>query len=113
MKTMIATMVTALGMILPASALAADDHATHGAMHGAATTAPSMAEGVVKRLDKSSGKVTLAHGPLANLGMPAMTMAFQVKDKAWLSQLRDGDRVRFSADNLNGNLTIVTLERPK
>ena len=35
-----------------------------------------MVDGVVKKIDKAGGKVTVAHGPLTNLNMPAMTMVF-------------------------------------
>lgn len=108
------TAPTAAAMILTAifstSALAADDHAGHGTMQGA-TPAAAMADGMVKKVDKSGGKVTLSHGPLANLGMPAMTMVFRVKDKAWLDQMKDGGKVRFIADDVGGNLTIVKLDK--
>jgi hypothetical protein len=33
------------------------------------------AEGTIKALDLQSGKITLAHGPVAELKWPAMTMA--------------------------------------
>jgi Cu(I)/Ag(I) efflux system protein CusF len=68
---------------------------------------------VVKKVDKSAAKVTLSHGPLTNLGMPAMTMAFRVKDAAWLGQMKDGDKVRFMADKVDGVFTIVHFEEAK
>ena len=57
--------------------------------------APS--EGEVKRLDVARKRVTIAHGPLENLGMPPMTMAFEVDESAQLEALKVGDRVRFIA----------------
>lgn len=36
------------------------------------------------------------HGPLYNLGMPPMTMAFQVGDPVLLDRVSAGDKVRFS-----------------
>ncbi|MEO7105496.1 MAG: copper-binding protein [Rhodoferax sp.] len=36
-----------------------------------------MSEGEVRKIDKESKKITLRHGPLKNLDMPAMTMVFQ------------------------------------
>ena len=66
----------------------------------------SLTEGLVKKIDKSAGKVTVSHGPLPN-GMPAMTMVFKVKDMAWLDQMRDGGKIRFAADQINGAMTIV------
>lgn len=88
--------------------------ADHGAHHGgaapAAEAAASYAEGTVKKVDKGSSKLTIAHGPLASVGMPAMTMAFPVVDPAMLDQAKAGDKVRFKVDNVNGVLTITTLE---
>jgi Cu/Ag efflux protein CusF len=70
----------------------------------------SMSEGEVRKVDSAVGKLTLRHGPLENLDMPAMTMVFRVKDRAWLPQLNVGDRVRFVAERVDGNLTVTTLE---
>ena len=42
--------------------------------------------GVVKKVDPKAGSVTLAHEPVKSMNWPAMTMAFQVKDKALLDK---------------------------
>ncbi|MDR2450936.1 MAG: copper-binding protein [Candidatus Accumulibacter sp.] len=96
--------------------LARDAHSAHSA-HGhdghGSMTAPAesgLVNGVVKKIDKAGGKVTLAHGPLSNLNMPAMTMVFRVKDAAWLDRMRVDDRIRFVADSIGGTLTIVRFE---
>jgi Cu/Ag efflux protein CusF len=72
-----------------------------------------MVDGQVKKIDKTAGKVTVTHGPLTNLGMPAMTMVFRVKDSAWLDQMKEGDKIRFMADKVNGVLTLVHYEAVK
>lgn len=72
--------------------------------------APRMSEGEVRKVDNAAGKLTLRHGPLENVGMPAMTMVFRVRDPGWLHQLRVGDKVRFVAERVDGNLTVTTLE---
>ncbi len=36
----------------------------------------------VRKVYLDTGKITLKHGPIDNLGMGAMTMTFAVKDKA-------------------------------
>ena len=77
----------------------------------AADRASALSEGVVKKVDKAQGKLTLQHGPLKNLGMPGMTMVFRVQNAAWLDQVKPGDSVRFFADKVNGALTVVRLER--
>ncbi len=115
MKSVFATALLALAAAAPLPGIAADhghgDHADHAAMMAKGNA--QMVDGVVKKVDKSAGKVTLAHGPLQNLGMPAMTMAFPVKDAAWLGGLKEGDKVRFMADTVNGAITVVHLEAAK
>ena len=54
------------------------------------------ASGKVTKVDKDKGMVTIAHGPVASMNWPAMTMAFKAKDKAMLSKLKNGDQVEFS-----------------
>ena len=112
MKSLIAIAMLTLAASISAPSLAAGEHAGHAAML-AAGPAAVMAEGLVKKVDKPAGKVTIAHGPLLNLSMPAMTMAFNVKDAAWLDQLKEGDRIRFIADNLKGGFTVVQFEKAK
>jgi len=113
MKAAIATALIILTTICPASALAADDHAGHGAMHGSKAAGVAMSDGLVKKVDKAGAKVTIAHGPLENLAMPAMTMVFRVKDKTWLDQVQNGDKIRFIAENVEGTLSVVKLEKAK
>lgn len=110
MKAVIATTFIALAATLSAPGSAAD-HDGHGAMSAQAPAAAQMAEGVVKKVDKSAGKVTVAHGPLPHFNMKAMTMVFRVKEAAWADQLKDGDKIRFMADRINGAYTIVHFER--
>ena len=78
----------------------------------AAATAP-MSDGEVRKVDKGAGKVTIKHGPLQNLDMPAMTMVFQVKDPAMLDQLKEGDKIKFAAAKINGALTVTDVQTSK
>lgn len=71
----------------------------------------AMSEGEVRKVDKSAGKITIKHGPLQNLGMDAMTMVFRAKDQAMLDQVKAGDKIRFVAEQLNGQLTVTRLEK--
>ena len=96
----------------------AGEHDGHGAQTPATkmqSQAPvKLVDGQVKKIDKAAGKVTLAHGPLTNLGMDmVMTMAFRVKDAAWLDQMKVGDKIRFMAEDANGVLTVVSFEPAK
>ena len=69
-----------------------------------------MHSGVVRRVDAAAGKISLKHGDIKNLDMPPMTMAFKVQDPAVLTQFKAGDKVRFTADKLGGNYTVLSLE---
>jgi Cu/Ag efflux protein CusF len=79
------------------------------------TAAPgsAMTDGEVKKVDKDAGKLTIKHGPLRNLDMPSMTMVFRVKDPTMLDQVKEGDKIRFVADRVNGAITVVELKLVK
>jgi Cu/Ag efflux protein CusF len=68
-------------------------------------------EGLVKKVDKSKGTVTLAHGAMN--GMPPMTMAYKVKDAAWLDKLQVGQKIRFATDPADGGMTVTRFETVK
>lgn len=108
MKVALATALIAIA----APALAANEHAGH-ASHAAMQAQPAaeapLVEGLVKKVDRSAGKVTLSHGPLPN-GMPAMTMVFRVKDAAWIDRMKENDKIRFQAEQVNGTMTVVRFE---
>jgi Cu/Ag efflux protein CusF len=89
-----------------------EDHAAHHAP--TAASAPTLAatpsvEGEVRKLDKAMGKITLKHGVIANLDMPGMTMVFRVAEPKLLDGIKQGDKVKFSADNIKGVLTVTAL----
>jgi Cu/Ag efflux protein CusF len=72
-----------------------------------------MAQGEVRKVDKDRGKVTLRHGPIPNLDMPAMTMVFRVADPRMLDAVKEGEKVRFSAQRIDGVFTVTALEPAK
>ena len=59
----------------------------------ASTPATHLANATVKKVDDKASIVTLAHGPIASLNWPAMTMSFKVKDKVLLKNLSVDKRV--------------------
>lgn len=73
--------------------------------------AAELSEGEVRKVDKDAKKITIRHGPLANLDMPPMTMVFQVKDPAMLEQVKAGDKVRFTAEKIGGAYTVTRIEK--
>jgi len=113
-------LIVATGLALVATAASAQaqvqmhDHDQHGAMAATSPDAPdTLSEGGVQKVDKDTGKLTIKHGPLNNLGMPAMTMAFKVQDPAMLDQVKVGEQVRFRVERANGSFTITRLEVSK
>ena len=72
-----------------------------------------MADGEVRKIDKAQAKITLRHGPITNLDMPGMTMVFKVADPKMLDTLNEGDKVKFSADRVNGAITVTAIEPVK
>jgi Cu/Ag efflux protein CusF len=66
------------------------------------------------KIDESAGKITLKHGPIKKLDMDeGMTMVFRVQDTAVLKTVKVGDKVKFDADRVNGQLTVTTLQKSK
>jgi Cu(I)/Ag(I) efflux system periplasmic protein CusF len=83
-----------------------------GAMsHAPASGNNAMTDAVVKHVDAASGMVTIKHGALTNVGMPAMTMAFKAKDAAMVNRVKEGDNVKVRVENVDGTLTIVKMAK--
>jgi Cu(I)/Ag(I) efflux system periplasmic protein CusF len=106
-------LAVACGAAAALSVPAFAQHEHHAAAAPAAAKAADMSEGEVRKVDVEGRKITLKHGPLKNLDMPGMTMAFQVADPAMLTRVKVGDNVRFVAANPGGRLTITRIEAAK
>jgi Cu/Ag efflux protein CusF len=87
----------------------ADDRA--GAAALTIAQAPALAEGEIRKVDKEAKKLTIKHGPIANLDMPPMTMVFQVKDPALLDRVKAGDKVKFRAEKEGGAYLVTSIEK--
>ena len=81
------------------------------ALMAPAVFAQAMVDGEVKKIDKAQSRITLAHGEIRNLDVPAMTMAFRIKDAAWLDKVQVGDRVKFSAEKIAGQYTVTVIQK--
>ena len=84
-------------------------------MFATATVAQApMVNGQVTRIDEAAGKITLRHGPIKKLDMnEGMTMVFRVQDPAVLKQVKVGDKVKFDADRINGQITVTKIEKAR
>ncbi|WP_321850395.1 copper-binding protein [Burkholderia diffusa] len=112
MKKLIVLSV-ALATVLANPAFAGDDMAgmAMSAKPSAAKASSNAAltEAEVKKVDTATGMVTLEHGTLASIGMPAMTMAYKAKDAAMVKQAHEGDKVKVRVEDVGGTLTIVKM----
>jgi Cu/Ag efflux protein CusF len=74
----------------------------------------AMADGHVIKVDEAAGKITIKHGPLKQFEMEEpMTMVYRAADPAMLKAVKAGDKVRFTADRVNGQFTVTTIEKAK
>lgn len=85
-------------------------------MHGPIKVSQKMAQadveytqGKIKKVDAKGGKVTIVHGPLLNLDMPAMTMVFRA-DEAMIARMSEGQDIEFVAEPVKGKLTVTQLK---
>ncbi|MBD2746077.1 copper-binding protein [Microvirga sp. BT688] len=67
--------------------------------------------GTVEKVDTAQGKVTIDHGPIKNLDMDAMTMVFRAQDLTLLKGLKAGDKVQFTADRVNGQISVTSIKK--
>lgn len=103
------TLLTLAALCLFATAMPAQAQHQH---HHAAAPA-SAAEGTIKKIDKPAGKLTIAHGPIESIAMPAMTMSFAVAEPKLLDVAKVGDKVRFMVESRKDVLTVTKLEVAK
>jgi len=76
---------------------------------------PAMAQegsgsGEVRRIDAAAGKITIKHGPISALDLPAITLVYQI-EQALLAGLQPGDKVRFTARRVNGQYVVVEISK--
>ena len=109
MKQAILSVLLAAALVTPVVAQQKADVGTTQSLASAATAA-DLTDGVVRKVNKDTGKITIRHGEIKNLAMPPMTMVFQVKDPALLDKAKAGDKVRFRAEEIGGALVVIAIE---
>jgi Cu/Ag efflux protein CusF len=72
-----------------------------------------MVDGEVELVDRQARNITLRHGEIRNVQMPAMTMVFGVKDPALLDKVKAGDKVKFKVEAIGGAPTVTMIEVAK
>lgn len=88
-------------------------HATAALMAGLAVATAQATEGEVKKVDLATAKVTIRHGEIKNLEMPAMTMVFRARNPTLLDGLKAGDRVDFDADKIDGQYVVTAIRKAR
>ena len=96
-------------------ALAQHKHGDHPAPAAAATLpGAELVAGEVRKIDVAMKKITLKHGEIRSIGMPPMTMVYELKDVALAKDVKVGDAVQFRAVPATGGAYVVTdLRRAK
>jgi Cu(I)/Ag(I) efflux system periplasmic protein CusF len=93
------TFVTAAALAMFASTLSAKSH---------------LIDGLVMKIDEPAAKITIRHGPIKRLEMESpMTMVFRVREPAMLKQVKAGDRIKFEAERVNGQLTVLSIQKAR
>jgi Cu(I)/Ag(I) efflux system periplasmic protein CusF len=94
-----AALLLSLGLLVGASAVCAQT---------------ALADGQVIKIDQPAGKITIKHGPLKQFGMDeSMTMVYRAADPAMLSAVKPGDKIKFLAERLNGQIILRKVEKAR
>lgn len=109
-RSLIACSAACIGMALSVHPAA---QAQPAAANPAAQPAPAatQAEAEVRRIDAANGRIQLRHGTIANLDMPPMTMVFRVKSPDLFEGLKEGDKIFFTAEKIDGAYTVTSVQR--
>jgi Cu/Ag efflux protein CusF len=95
LKHLLRTSIAGLSLLIAASAFA---QAANG-------------NAEVQKVDAAQQRITLKHGEIKALDLPAMTRSFRVRDSAALSRLNAGDKVRFAVEKIDGAYTVTQIEK--
>ncbi|RWH71726.1 MAG: copper-binding protein [Mesorhizobium sp.] len=77
---------------------------------GGSALAQEYVKGEVVKVDTKQKKLTIKHEPLTNLDMPAMTMVFVVAEDGMLEKVKAGQAIEFTADRVNGRITVTEIK---
>lgn len=99
------------GLVMAATDTPSD--APTNVVGAAAPATAQLTAGEVRKVDTEQSKLTIKHEALDNLGMPGMTMVFKVLDDKLLKDVKQGDKILFRAEKLDGSFTVMKLEQAK
>ena len=96
------------GTVLRAALIAGVAAASVYSMTAVAQTAT--ASGEVRRIDAEAGKITIKHGAIADLQLPAMTLVYRI-DPSLLAGIKPGDTVSFTAQRQDNGYVIIQRKK--
>ena len=83
-------------------------------LHALRAQSDDFVNGQVMKIDESAGKITIKHGPAKRLGMESgMTMVYKAQDPAMLKAVKAGNKIKFDAEQVNGQFTVTRIEKAK
>lgn len=115
-KSMLTAGALVLALMGTSTVIAGNHAGGHDHSHGAAKEQKAgatveMADGEIRKINKSTGKITVKHGEIKSVEMPPMTMVFGVADKAMLEGLKEGDKVKFNVKQEGSNYTVTEIKK--
>lgn len=80
-----------------------------------AYTVPAVAQeatasGEVRRMDAEAGKITIKHGAISDLQLPAMSLVYTIAPDL-LVGVQPGDKVKFTAKRENDQYIITKISK--
>lgn len=66
--------------------------------------------GTVKSVDAAKGTISLAHGPVASMNWPAMTMTFRAKDKKMVQDVKPGQKIEIEFQQQGRDYVITKVK---
>ncbi len=73
-----------------------------------------MVKGTIEKVDAAAEKISIHHEAIPNLNMDGdMTMVFKAGDKAMLKDVKAGEKVQFTAERVNGQITVTKIQKAK
>jgi Cu(I)/Ag(I) efflux system protein CusF len=99
-----------LALALALSLGSVSAHAGPQGLQIAQAESSDVVEAQVQKIDKDAQKLTIRHGPLPNLDMPAMAMVYRVNDPKLLDQVKVGDKIKVRVARVNGAFTVLGIE---
>jgi Cu(I)/Ag(I) efflux system protein CusF len=104
------TLLIAIGpMLAPSGDVLAQGMKDMPGMGKAKQATTAAGSGTVTAVNLQNRKVTLDHGPIADINWPAMKMEFAAAPSVDLSKVKTGDKVRFTLSGSGNTYTVQSI----